>query len=134
MTAMVEWCVLLSNLIEITLKYFYISSIRSEVTRMILLIFIYFILHFLIYSLLKLIFNLFSSKRQKSYKWMSFFSIIFGVVKGIVVILIMFIAVIIFNSTVGRNIAVNIFEEFSSYFSFIKINALIFYTFIVKIK
>ncbi|GAB6170433.1 transglutaminase-like domain-containing protein [Clostridium carnis] len=74
---------------------------------------------FIIYQILKAL----CSPLTKSYSLVLgrgtgrivFFSSIFGTLKGFVIVLILFMSIITFNNTIGRNFKVNIFNGISAY-------------------
>ena len=49
-----------------------------------------------------------------------FISALLGAIKGVIVILIMFIGIVIFNMTIGRNFPINIFTNINHFYAFIK--------------
>ena len=107
--------VILANIIKISSSYFAFSTIKNEVVRMVLLVLIYFIIHFIIYTFLKFIVKLLYWNKCLSKRIMIFISTLLGAIKGIIVILIMFIGISIFNTTIGRSMPINIFSNISGY-------------------
>lgn len=107
--------IILGDIIKVSYSYFSFIPIKNELIRMTLLVFIYFIVNFIIYNLLKLLGKLFYFGKVSSRRMMLVISALFGVLRGTIVIFIMFIGIIIFNITVGRNFPINIFSNISGY-------------------
>ncbi len=107
--------VILADIIKISYNYFAFSYVKNEVIRMVLLVLIYFIVHFIIYTVLKLLVKLLYFGKRSSRRIMIFISALLGAIKGTIVILIMFIGIVIFNTTIGRNFPINVFSDISGY-------------------
>ena len=107
--------VILADIIKISYNYFAFSSIKNEVIRMVLLVVVYFIIHFIIYMVLKFLAKLFYFGKILNRRILIFISALLGAIKGSIVILIMFIGIVIFNMTIGRNFPMNIFTNISGY-------------------
>lgn len=107
--------VILADIIKISYKYFAFSSIKNEATRMVLLIVVYFIIHFIIYMVLKFFSKIFYFGKILNRRILIFISALLGAIKGVIVILIMFIGIVIFNMTIGRNFPINIFTNINGY-------------------
>lgn len=106
---------ILADIIKISSNYFAFYTIRNEMIRILLLVLIYFIVHFIIYTLLKFVVKLLYLYKISQKKFSIFISAILGGIKGIIVTLIMFIGIVIFNVTIGRNFPINIFSNISGY-------------------
>lgn len=106
---------ILANIIKIGYDYFVFSSISNEVIRMVLLVLVYFIIQFIIYMLLKLFAKLFHFNKRLRRRSLIFISALAGAAKGVIVVLIMFIGIVILNTTIGRDFPINIFNDISGY-------------------
>lgn len=113
----------LSAIVKMILSYFshnnIIFKIPISILKIITLICLFFIIHFIIYKLLQFLFGPFLKKCDfnisDSKTTLVLASSIFGVIKGFIVIAIMFIGVITYNSTLGQNLSLNIFNNMNSY-------------------
>ncbi|MGL5378978.1 transglutaminase-like domain-containing protein [Clostridium sp.] len=97
----------------------YISFFDNFFYKVFSLAVIFFLGQFLIYILLKWLsqplISSYSLILKKGKIRIILFSTIFGFLKGSILILILFMAIITFNSTIGKNISINLFQEFNAY-------------------
>lgn len=113
--------IILADIIKISSNYFALHTLKNEVIRMGLLVAVYFIVHFIIYILLKVICRIFYFGKRANRTIVKFISVILGIIKGSIVILIMFIGIVIFNTTVGRNYPIEVFSSIKGYSNIEKI-------------
>lgn len=110
---------LIIKILEIQNNYLHIGNINNKLFNIIALAMIFFLIQIIIYQFLKFL----SSPLVKGYsKLLSgglvkviLSSFIFGILKGFVIILILFVAVITFNNTINRGIKLNLFSDISAY-------------------
>lgn len=107
--------VILGDIIKLSYDYFDFLPIKNEVIRVGLLVLVYFTVNFVIYMLLKFLIKLSYFSKISNRRVMIVISALLGIIKGSIVILIMFIGIVIFNTTIGRNFPINIFSGISGY-------------------
>ena len=96
-----------------------LNILNNNIFKALILGILYIIVQSIIYIILKLL----NGPLIKAYNGILkngnfsivFFSAVFGFLKGLVIILIMFMGVITFNNTFGRNIKVNLFNNIKGY-------------------
>lgn len=100
----------------ITDRYYYLAEVYLKVIRVISVMLIFFIIQISIYGLLKLLSIPLKINREfKNKSLLYFLSIIFGAVKSLLIVYVLFIALIIYNSTIAREFKISVFDDLKSY-------------------
>lgn len=106
---------IISFIIEFTSRYFSFSSMENQIARIVLLVIIYFIIQFIIYTVLKFLSMIFIPKKIRNYKILVTVSVFWGIIKGLIIILIMFVSISIFNTTIGKDFKITLYSEINAY-------------------
>ncbi len=107
------------GILKISSNYLNIVNINSNIVKIVGLTLVFLLGQFIIYKILLMLssplikaYSLFLSKGKGR---IIIFSTIFGFIKGLIIILILFIGVSAFNNTVGINNNINIFTNIKGY-------------------
>lgn len=106
-------------ILKFSSNYLNVVNINSNIVKIVGLTVVFFLGQFIIYKILLMLsgplikaYSLFLSKGKGR---IIIFSTIFGFIKGLIIILILFIGVSAFNNTVGLNNNINIFRNIKGY-------------------
>lgn len=130
---MLYYCSILISFIIITMNLNYIFTMvlgfvsqnflltenQNNIAKILVLVSTFFIIQFIVYKLLQALFSpffrMFNDDSNKSKIVTILFASIFGIVKGVILISIMFIGVTTYNNTLGHRISLNIFNDIKGY-------------------
>lgn len=111
--------VLFEMILSLASQNFVFNQNQNTIFKAMVLIGTFFIVKFIIYRVLTLLFSpFFSSSNDDSNRSKIFIvllSSIFGIIKGFILISIMFIGITTYNNTLGRGISLNIFNDIREY-------------------
>lgn len=98
---------------------FVLTQLQNNILKILVLVCTFFVVQSIIYRLLKLIFSplFFKYNNDSSHSKLSIVlvSSIFGIIKGFVLISIMFIGIVTYNSTLGQKLSLDIFRHINGY-------------------
>lgn len=107
------------GILKFSNNYLNVVDINSNIVKIVGLAIVFFLGQFIVYKILLILcgplikaYSLFLSRGKGR---IVIFSTIFGVIKGLIIILILFVGVSAFNSTVGINNNINIFRNIKGY-------------------
>lgn len=107
------------GILKFSNNYLNLVEVNNNVVKIVGLALIFFIGQFIIYKLLitmcKPLIKAYSIFLSKGKGRIILFSSIFGFFKGLIIILIVFIGITVFNSTIGRNNNINLFKDIKGY-------------------
>lgn len=100
-------------------NYSNIQLVNNNVIKVLILGALFYLTQTILYYILKVLTN----PLNKAYKYLLsrgkfriiLFSSIFGLLKGLIIVLIMFMGIITYNSTFGQNKKINVFYSFNAY-------------------
>lgn len=105
--------------LRILSNYPNIQLVNNNVIKVLILGALFYLAQTILYYILKVLTN----PLNKAYKYLLsrgkfriiLFSSIFGLLKGLIIVLIMFMGIITYNSTFGQNKKINVFYSFNAY-------------------